>query len=148
MSTTTTTKRSRAGLAGCAATALVLVALASAQTATACSHHCHRIKINAGSHQAIEPHRLLSLSGDGSFYVTKLRHWHHWNHRKATAHGKAHLNDCVPYCAAGTFHTYPAFVRVSRPLNCGGGHKSYSKILVRFNGRHIKRRFPRPYACQ
>jgi hypothetical protein len=128
--------------------ALVLVGLVFVQTATACSHRCHRIRINAGTHQAMKPHRLLSLSGDGAFYVTKLHHWRHWNHRRATAHGKAHFNDCTPSCAEGTFSTYRAFVRVSRPRNCGGGHKSYSKVLVRFNGRHVRERWPRSFACQ
>jgi hypothetical protein len=125
-----------------------ILAMAYAQSATACSGHCHRIRINAGTHQAVKPHRLLSLSGDGAFYMTKIRHWRHWNHRRARAHGKVHLNDCKPDCADGTFSTYRGRVRVSRPLNCGGGHKSYSKVRVRFHGRTIKEHWRRSYACQ
>ena len=121
-----------------------LVVVASTQSASA---QRPPIRINAGTHQAVEPSRLLSLSGDGAFYMTKIRHWHHWNHHRATAHGKVHLNDCKPDCADGHFHTYRGFVRVSRPLNCGGGHSSYSKVRVRFHGRTIREHWRRSYAC-
>jgi Excalibur calcium-binding domain len=123
-----------------------------------CSRRWHRqhgkvsakeadIRINAGTHQAVKPHRLLSLSGDGAFYMTKIRHWRHWNHRRAKAHGKVHLNNCQPDCADGTFSTYRGRVRVSRPLNCGEGHKSYSKVRVRFHGQTQKEHWPRSFAC-
>jgi hypothetical protein len=141
-------ERSRVALAALVAIGLVVIAFVGVQTASACSHRCHRIRINAGTHQAVKPHRLLSLSGDGAFYVTKLHHWRHWNHHRAAARGKAHLNDCMPSCAEGTFSTYHAIVRVSRPVNCRGGRKSYSKVLVRFNGRHIREHWPRAFACQ
>lgn len=43
-------------------------------------------------------------SGDGSWYFTNI----HWTSRGTTS-GRAtateHMNDCIPYCAAGHFHT-------------------------------------------
>ncbi len=56
--------------------------------------------------------------GDGAFYITGLR-WSHWSHQDAAGTGTAHLNDCVPYCAAGHFHTYPIAVKLASPQTCG-----------------------------
>jgi hypothetical protein len=122
------------------------VAVGSTAQAGSCASHCHHIYINEGTHQAVEPSRLFSLSGDGAFYVTKLRHWHHWDHPAATARGKAHLNDCDPSCVSGHFHTYRARVRVSEPVHCSA-HRSYSNVRVRFHHRTVRQHWPHEFAC-
>ena len=66
----------------------------------------------------LEPSELMIACGDGGFYITGLR-WSHWSQRDAAGTGAAHLNDCVPDCAAGRFHTYPIAVELSRPQTCG-----------------------------
>ena len=46
---------------------------------------------------------------DFNDYLTGLA-WKSWGPRLASATGTEHVNDCVPYCAAGHFHSYPVNV--------------------------------------
>jgi hypothetical protein len=55
------------------------------------------------------PRRIVIACGDGNFYVDQIR-WSWWGDRSARGVGTAHANDCVPYCAAGHFHSYPGVV--------------------------------------
>jgi hypothetical protein len=55
----------------------------------------------------------VDISADGSWYVTKFR----WTARTmSTGHatGVEHYNDCIPYCAAGHWHTRPVKMTFSR----------------------------------
>jgi hypothetical protein len=49
--------------------------------------------------------------GDGNSRLTSL-HWLSWNQNSAVGQGVNVVNDCKPYCAAGTFHSYPVVVRL------------------------------------
>jgi hypothetical protein len=60
-----------------------------------------------------EPSSLL-MSGDGSLYAKGLT-WAGWGTATATGHGTAEVNDCTPYCAAGTYHAHPITITLSRP---------------------------------
>ena len=72
----------------------------------------------------------LSFGGDGSFYVTGLT-WSRWS-ETAAATGRAHQNDCVPFCAKGHYHVYRVTVRLSRPMICSNGRLEYTRISYRF----------------
>jgi hypothetical protein len=98
--------------------------------------------------KARKPKHIIIACGDGNFQLGKLRPWRRWDHKRARAHGVAIVNDCIPYCAAGHFHRYPARVRVYRPRYCSSKHRFfYKKIRIRFNGRteRVGRVCPRPF---
>ncbi|MFJ9822751.1 hypothetical protein ACIRSU_00020 [Streptomyces sp. NPDC101160] len=62
----------------------------------------------------VRPADFLLACGDGNNRLTGL-HWTSWGPRSATGTGTDLVNDCVPYCAAGTFRSYPVTVTLSRP---------------------------------
>jgi hypothetical protein len=76
----------------------------------------------------------LSFGGDGNFYLTGLR-WSSWKMTAASAVGKAHENDCVPFCAEGHFHVYSVSVSLSRAELCSNGRVEYTRISYRFLGK-------------
>lgn len=80
------------------------------------------------------PPRLVLACGDGNFYLTNLA-WKGWGTRSATATGTAHENDCMPYCAAGRFHTYPVRVTTSGIRSCGAA-RAYGRLHVAFPTAH------------
>jgi hypothetical protein len=92
-----------------------------------------------------KPKRIIVACGDGNFQLKSLR-WHGWNKKKAKAQGKAWVNDCKPYCARGTFHTYPARVQVSKPYHCREDHRYlYRRLKIHSRGRSFKLNFG--FAC-
>jgi hypothetical protein len=92
-----------------------------------------------------KPKRIIVACGDGNFQLKSLR-WHGWNKKKAKAQGKALINDCRPDCARGTFHTYPARARVSKPYFCREERRYlYRRLKVRSRGRSFKVNFG--FAC-
>ncbi|MEU6406592.1 hypothetical protein [Streptomyces sp. NPDC046985] len=60
------------------------------------------------------PDAFILACGDGNSRLSSLR-WSTWNGRTAVARGVNFVNDCKPYCAAGTFRSYPVEVRLERP---------------------------------
>ncbi|AWW41284.1 MULTISPECIES: hypothetical protein [Streptomyces] len=62
----------------------------------------------------VRPEDFILACGDGNSRLTKLD-WSHWNRRSAVARGLNAVNDCLPYCAAGRFHSYAVKVRLDRP---------------------------------
>ncbi|MGW7362322.1 hypothetical protein ACWGI8_02590 [Streptomyces sp. NPDC054841] len=52
--------------------------------------------------------------GDGNNGLTALK-WSKWGETTATGSGLNYVNDCIPYCAAGKFHSYPVSVRLELP---------------------------------
>ncbi|MEV2212315.1 hypothetical protein AB0H86_12810 [Streptomyces sp. NPDC050997] len=61
----------------------------------------------------VRPADFLLACGDGNSRLTSLR-WSRWNAHTAVAKGRNLVNDCDPYCAAGTFRSYPVVVRLDR----------------------------------
>ena len=78
----------------------------------------------------VRPHRALWSCGDGNGWYRHLR-WRKWERRHAFAFGNLWLNDCKPYCAAGTFHHYPLRVRVFR-VRKRGGHRVFTRSAYVF----------------
>jgi hypothetical protein len=66
----------------------------------------------------VEPGTFILTCADGNAYLSRL-HWTTWNSEMATATGTLVENDCVPYCAAGHFHSYPALVMLWEPERYG-----------------------------
>ncbi|MGW0331453.1 hypothetical protein ACWD0J_06145 [Streptomyces sp. NPDC003011] len=62
----------------------------------------------------VRPADFMLACGDGNSRLTSLR-WSHWDADKAMARGRNLVNDCDPYCAEGTFRSYPVVVRLDRP---------------------------------
>ncbi|WP_218183962.1 hypothetical protein [Streptomyces sp. PKU-EA00015] len=62
----------------------------------------------------VRPREFLIACGDGNSGLTELT-WSSWGPTSAVATGLNVVNDCKPYCAAGTFHSYPVNVRFERP---------------------------------
>ncbi|MFG2881279.1 hypothetical protein ACGFYV_02965 [Streptomyces sp. NPDC048297] len=62
----------------------------------------------------VRPTDFILACGDGNSVLTHLN-WTKWTDSGAVAEGMNAVNDCKPYCAAGTFHSYPVTVRLDRP---------------------------------
>ncbi|MEU0007894.1 hypothetical protein ABZ079_27325 [Streptomyces sp. NPDC006314] len=62
----------------------------------------------------IRPVDFILACGDGNSRLSGLQ-WKHWGFDTATAVGVNMVNDCKPYCAAGTFRYYQVTVRLDRP---------------------------------
>jgi hypothetical protein len=65
-------------------------------------------------HPRVKPTEFILACGDGNSRLSSL-HWKQWSSTLAVAKGVNWVNDCDPYCAAGTFHAYPVVVRLDRP---------------------------------
>ena len=79
---------------------------------------------------------MVIACGDGSVYAVDLA-WHSWGSRTSNATGLVAANNCKPYCARGTFHTYPATFVLS-DLREVHGTRFYSRLRMSYVG-------PRPY---
>ncbi|GAA3860409.1 hypothetical protein ACWDR2_03050 [Streptomyces sp. NPDC003631] len=62
----------------------------------------------------VHPGDFMLACGDGNSRLASLR-WSHWGADSAQATGTNLVNDCDPYCAAGTFHSYTVTVRLDDP---------------------------------
>ncbi|MEU6809918.1 hypothetical protein ABZ920_13150 [Streptomyces sp. NPDC046831] len=65
-------------------------------------------------HPRQRPGDFILACGDGNSRLHSLI-WSHWGPGSATARGVNVVNDCTPYCAVGTFHSYPVVVRLDSP---------------------------------
>ncbi|MFI6038583.1 hypothetical protein ACIBBD_31515 [Streptomyces sp. NPDC051315] len=65
-------------------------------------------------HPQVRPDEFILACGDGNSRLVSLK-WDHWRADSAKAEGVNLVNDCKPYCAAGTFRAYPVVVRLDEP---------------------------------
>ncbi|MFD0395698.1 hypothetical protein ACFQ3Z_41165 [Streptomyces nogalater] len=81
------------------------------------------------------PHRLHPGLRRRNSRLTGLR-WSEWGPGEATAVGVNVVNDCEPYCAAGTFHSYPVTVRLdgAKPWKDRPGVDHYTRISLTYPG--------------
>ncbi len=81
----------------------------------------------------VRPGRFIIACGDGNDVLTSLR-WSHWRSAAALGSGQDMVNDCVPYCAAGHFHSYPVTVRLDRlrPWQGHPGQWHYTRLNVHY----------------
>ena len=88
-------------------------------------------------HPDVRPADFMIACGDGNSRLASL-HWSRWDASSARATGVNVVNDCKPYCAAGTFHSYPVVVRLDRaqPWKKHPQVQHYTRMsLVYTNGR-------------
>lgn len=97
----------------CAAAALA-GALAPASASAGSPDEAQVVAVDCFSKGQIRPGDFLLACGDGNNRLTALQ-WSAWGRTSAVGSGLDAVNDCVPYCAAGTFRTYPVTVRLDRP---------------------------------
>ncbi len=62
-----------------------------------------------GQRALVEPRTYILACADANSSVGSLS-WTSWTPGLASATGVLEENDCLPYCAAGHFHSYPAVV--------------------------------------
>ncbi|MEU6773692.1 hypothetical protein [Streptomyces sp. NPDC046759] len=63
-------------------------------------------------HKNVRPVEFILACGDGNSRLAGL-HWTQWSPNEAKAVGVNWVNDCTPYCAAGTFRQYPVVIRLT-----------------------------------
>lgn len=76
------------------------------------------------------PSSYVLACGDGNASLERLR-WSAWTKARAAARGVYHVNDCVPYCAAGHFHDYPVNVVFDHPVSSSLGI-AFDRVVVTF----------------
>jgi hypothetical protein len=104
--------------------------------------------IVAGKNPQVRPGTII-YTGDGSGVLagrgTRSRHpkfgrlhWTSWNATEARAFGADWVNNCVPFCAAGTFTPYPVNIRAFRP-RVVEHHRIFTRMQVTYTGKRPAR---------
>ncbi len=93
------------------------------------------VVLNCLGKQQVWPTQIVLACADGSAYLSGL-HWATWQ-SVARASGTWRINDCTPYCARGTFHSFPAIVTLLRPEPLPSHHdvRHYTRITIVLPGR-------------
>ncbi len=85
----------------------------------------------------VRPSRIILTCADAGLGV-KVKHWTHWNGHNAAGKGKVFAKDCTPDCASGSFHTYAAKVKLTKPhkRSCGGrkGIRMFTRLKFHWKG--------------
>jgi len=93
------------------------------------------VVLNCQGHAQVRPGRFTLACADFNDYLTGLT-WKSWGPKLASATGVQHLNDCVPYCAAGHFHGYRVDVVLWHPAPAGPGSQRYTSVTLLYPGAH------------
>jgi hypothetical protein len=123
---------------------VLLVAMAGAAGLAKVQVPAYSGPIVAGKNPQVRPGTII-YTGDGSGLLagrgTRSRHpkfgrlhWTSWNATEARAFGADWVNNCVPFCAAGTFTPYPVNIRAYRPRLLEG-HRIFTRLRVTYTGR-------------
>ncbi|MDX6636758.1 MAG: hypothetical protein QOJ01_269 [Solirubrobacterales bacterium] len=98
----------------------------------------------------VKPKLVVLGCGDFNFYVNKLD-WRNWGGRRTTGRGVAHVNNCNPSCAGGTFHKYRGKLRLHKIKLCPqDDRRHYTKAVFSFRGDRPNgspHRFKQPFPC-
>ncbi|MFF9497670.1 hypothetical protein [Streptomyces flaveolus] len=108
----------RAAVTLCAAAALA-VPLGAASAAPQAQQTVRQqvqdpVLVDCSMQGEVRPAAFVLACGDGNSRLASM-HWVRWDAAKAAGRGYNAVNDCKPYCAAGTFRSYPVTVRLDRP---------------------------------
>jgi hypothetical protein len=79
----------------------------------------------------VRPRSIVLACADANAQLTHL-HWSSFGGASASASGDEYVNDCIPYCAAGHFHSYPVTLVFSEPRECSDGHRDYRLATLRY----------------
>ncbi|QNP68408.1 hypothetical protein IAG44_02250 [Streptomyces roseirectus] len=107
-------------------TALAVCAVASLAAAGTTTPHPGTALPDCAGRALTRPADYVLACGDGNSRLTSLR-WTRWDSSEARGHGVNVVNDCVPYCAAGTFRAYPVTVRLHAPKA-----RHYTEVTLTF----------------
>jgi hypothetical protein len=135
------------GIAAAAAALGFVVSTATASTAhpaAASSHHAATAKpakpaalpaVYNCLHAQVRPGSFTLTCADGNSSLIHLS-WSSWTASSARGTGTQEVNDCVPYCAAGKFHDYPADVTFwrSEPVPSHPGQRYFSRVTLHYPG--------------
>ncbi|KFG72030.1 hypothetical protein [Streptomyces mutabilis] len=133
----------RAAITCCAAAALAVAmgtsyAAPSAQhTATDRAAHSRQtqdpVLIDCASQPRVRPEAFVLACGDGNSRLVSV-HWLRWDANAAVGRGTNAVNDCDPYCAAGTFRSYPVTVRLDQPRasEADPGERHYTRVTLTY----------------
>ncbi|GGV75246.1 hypothetical protein GCM10015535_05490 [Streptomyces gelaticus] len=86
----------------------------SSPAATESRPPARTVAVDCFSNPQVRPGDFLLACGDGNNRLIDI-HWSHWGANSATGTALDAVNDCQPYCAAGTFHSYPVIVKLDHP---------------------------------
>jgi hypothetical protein len=79
------------------------------------------------------PARIVLACGDGNAVAEHLT-WQKWTGQSAIGRGDLRGNDCVPDCAQGTFHNYPARFTLSETV-VAAGRNYFTRVTIRFTAK-------------
>lgn len=132
----------------CGVVAIAVTACASAPPATAAGRSqtaavtvaattSGPVVVNCALKAQTRPHQFTLACADGGVYLNGLS-WTAWGSSSALASGSYVLNDCVPYCAAGHFHSFPALVALwgAEPRPGHAGQTYFTHMTIIFTGNH------------
>jgi len=94
------------------------------------------VVFNCLNRAQVRPKSFMLTCADGNDYLTGLA-WTNWTPALATATGKQMENDCVPNCARGRFHSYPAFIvfwRSEPVAHLHHGKKYFTRVALLYPG--------------
>jgi hypothetical protein len=100
----------------------------------------------------LRPRTVVVACGDGYASLIGLR-WRRWGFAEATATGTARLNDCIPYCARGTYRLVRARARAYDLRYCHGARWQYARLRYELIGslpsaiRGARRRVTVKFGC-
>ena len=97
------------------------------------------VVINCLGRTEVRPGSFTLACADDNDYLTGLS-WTSWIPRLASGYGTQVVNDCLPYCAAGHFHSYPVLVVLwgRAALRGNPGTLRYTKITLIYTGSRPK----------
>lgn len=126
----------RAAVTLCAAAALAVplgTASAAPSAARPPQHAPEPVLSDCSSQPDVRPATFILACGDGNSRLVSL-HWSRWDANAAVGRGTNAVNDCDPYCAAGTFHSYPVTVRLDLPRASAQdpGEQHYTRMTLTY----------------
>jgi hypothetical protein len=145
-------RRPLAGVAAIALGAATAIIIGSVPGAARQSHAGQHRQLHAGAARPaagpapvmvdclnkdqIRPSGFVLSCADANSLL-KGMHWSAWG-PIASGTGTLAVNDCTPYCARGTFRSFPVRIVLSRPepLPQHAGVRYYTRLTTVFPGRH------------
>jgi len=104
------------------------------------------VVVNCALQAETRPRQYILACADGGAYLDGLS-WAAWGSSSAFAEGDYVLNDCVPYCADGHFHSFPVLVALwgAEPRPGHAGQAYFTHLTVIFTGSHSYYAGGKPY---
>jgi hypothetical protein len=93
------------------------------------------VVISCLSRPEVKPSTFTLACADGNDYLTGLS-WTSWTPQLASGYGTQEVNDCLPYCAAGHFHSYPVRITLHGSAAVRGypGTVRYTTMTLTYPG--------------